>query len=469
MKKIKVLVILFLIMSLTGCSFGGGSSVKAKKVELEVWGVFDAEGAYQEIIDAYQISRPNIKVVYKKFRWQEYEKELVNAWAEGRGPDVFLIHNDWVRKYENKIYPFPGELEIPILRVERGKAFQKDKVVTEVKKTSYSLNNLKKDFVNAVYQDVIYQDQIWGLPLAVDTLGLYYNRKMLDGAGVLEPPRTWQGIIDATKSITRQDSEGNIILSAIAMGTSDNIQRSSDILSLIMMQNDTTMVNSDGQVSMSEKRSSDKTYYPGVDALRFYTDFSSPLKETYTWSEDMPEAVDAFIQGKVAMIFDYAFRFPFLKAQAPSLDIGISTIPHINFLNNQGVDFSDVPNTNVADYWLMTTAKVSENPDEAWDFIVYATTSKYKDVDGKVRYQAGKYIDSTRKPPALRGLIGEYMKDEEMEPFVSHAATAENWYHGRDPEHAKEVLREAIDKVYEGELTTKDAIKYAEKNIESTY
>ena len=465
---IKFTILLILIpLILTGCLLSpSGPKVQAEKVELEFWGVFDSSDAYENIIAAYQLARPNIKINYKKLRWQEYEQKLVEAWAEDRGPDIFLIHNTWVGKYQTKIEPLPEKLTVPVWVVSGG-GLKKKTVKTEVKQiNSPGIEQLKKIFVDTVWKDVVNNNQIWGLPLSVDTLALFYNQSLLDSAGVIEAPKTWEELTQAVKKITRQDSQGDIARSAIALGGADNIFRAFDILSLLMMQNGTQMTSANNKVTFGSASSYERSYFPGERALEFYTDFSQPFKEVYTWNSEMPEATDAFLQGKLAMMFGFAYQLPYLKAQGQHLNFSVAPMLHIN---PDGTDAVVGQSVNLASYWLLTAAKKTKHLNEVWDFILFASANNFKNAKNQLEYQAESYLNKTSKPPALRALINKYKQNPEMEPFVSQVLSAQNWYRGKDAAHVERIFKQMISDVVNGKSDVKEAIRYGVKAAQSTY
>src|SRR3989338_4787221 len=98
--RFTILGSLLLIMGV-GCRVASPEARKASQpVELVWWRVWDPEDTVKEIVQQYQVRRPNVKITYRQLRFEEYEKELLNAWAEGRGPDIFSMHNTWVGAYE---------------------------------------------------------------------------------------------------------------------------------------------------------------------------------------------------------------------------------------------------------------------------------------------------------------------------------------------------------------------------------
>ena len=57
---------------------------------------------------------------------------------------------------------------------------------------SLSLGQVRDLFVDVVSKDVILEDnKIYGLPLSVDTLAMFYNKDLLNNAGISEAPKYW--------------------------------------------------------------------------------------------------------------------------------------------------------------------------------------------------------------------------------------------------------------------------------------
>src|SRR3989344_912354 len=312
---------LLLILPLLGlsCTKGVSQAVReaSRPVTLKYWRVIDDADAFDEIIRAYRAIHPHVTIEYRKFRLEEYEDELLNALAEDRGPDIFSIHNTWMRGYQSKILSLPDTISIPYRTVEG--SIKKEVVWTLKTEKTLRIKDLKTKFPDQVAEDVVLKeadsqgnvkDKIFGLPLSVDSLALFYNKELLNAAGLAKPAEDWSTFQTHVKKLTKQDSSGNITQSGAAIGGSSNVERSSDILSVLMMQNGAPMTDATGYATFNKTPAGleDRTTAPGIEALTFYTDFASPQKEVYTWTENMPNSLDAFIQGKTAYFFGYAYH-----------------------------------------------------------------------------------------------------------------------------------------------------------------
>lgn len=450
--KITLLFLVALIIPATGFSCKWVSPQEKallEPVELTWWGVFDDPQNFSEIIADYKMLHPHIKITYRKLKLEEFEAELLNALAEDRGPDIFMIQNTWVTKYLQKIEPLPNKTKMAY-EVRKKSLGIKEETLIEIKETpSLTPAQIKNDFVDVVSEDVVRENEIYGLPLSIDTLVLFYNRDLLNNAGIPLPPNNWLILQENIKKLTYQDQNGNLIQSGIALGTANNIERATDILSLLMEQNGAIMTN-DRSVTFGAIPPGlpDRTYNPGPEALRFYTDFASPSKEVYTWNETFPNSIDAFAEGRTAMVFGYNYHIPYLEAKRQGkLNYAIAKMPQIE----------GRPEINFANYWVQAVSKKSKHKNEAWDFVQFISKKN----------EAKKYLKKTSKPTALRALIEEQISDDNLKIFAEQLLTSRSWYQGNNAEAMENAFKEMIE-TFRKTDDLKDAINVAIQKIQQT-
>ena len=429
----KITVLLLLAVFLVNAGFGCKSADTATKaamqpITLTYWRVFDDSDAFQEIIAKYKVIHPYITISYRKLRYEEYEKELLNALAEDRGPDVFSIHNTWIKEYETKIVTMPATITMPYPVVT---GTIKKEIISELRTTnSPTLKEIRDNFVDAVSYDVISSDgKVYGLPLSVDTLAMFYNKDLFNNAGISQVPQYWnKEFLQDVKKLTKQDPKKDLVQSGVALGGSSNINRYSDILSVLMMQNGAIMMeNGQTLFNLVPPASRDTGYNPGLEALRFYTDFSNAGKESYTWNDGLPNSLEMFVSGKLAIYFGYAFDLPTIKTQAPKLNFSIAKLPQI--------EGNPPTNINFANYWVEVVSKKSTHQAEAWDFVQFMTKEE----------QAKSYLEKTKKPTALRSLVAAQRTNDDIGVFADQVLTAKSWYKGKNAQAAEDAIKEMID------------------------
>ena len=357
--------------------------------------------------------------------------------AEGVGPDIFLIGNSWIGRYKNKIIqmptiaPYAQEISNPM--------------------PIMNIADVQNNFVDTVSYDALANGNIiYGLPLSVDTLALYYNKDILNNAGISQPPRTWTALKDSISKLRKIEATGKITQAGISLGTARNIEGATDILSLLMLQGGTPMVNYDKTSATFSQNVEvgDNIYSPGVDALKFYTAFADSSKEAYTWNSSMVGSLDNFVQGKSAMMLGYSYHANEIKKRSPHLNFGISECPQI-----RGSEID----VNYANYWTFVVSRNTTSPNVAWDFIKFMTSKE----------EATKYLDVAQVPTARKDLVLTQTEDANLRVFTSQVLTARSWYK-KDSNAVEEIFLNMIDSVNRKEKTYSEAIKYAESRVTQT-
>lgn len=408
----------FLILSGIGCDKLSKEEEQAMKpVSLTFWTVFDDVDQLKKIAESYKSIRSYVTVSIKQVNYEEFDKLFVNALADDVAPDMISVHSRLLRKYVNRLDAMPASVVVANVRTE-GKIKPKT-IVTVEENRMPTKNDIKKLFLTAVADDVIIGDKTYGLPIAFDTLVMYYNKDLLDKAGIPEAPKTWEEFNTAVKKSTIYGKNGEIIQSGTALGTGKNIDNSFDIFSLLMLQNGVTM-ESGGRISFTDGIADNTTQHPSIEALRYYTDFARPTKDVYSWNETSGNALEMFARGKVVFFFGFLYDKPRIRARGPQVKFDIEQVPQLN---------SAVP-VNVANYSLESVVGKSKHKDEAWDFIRYLTLPE----------NIKKYTDATKQPSPLRAQIVSQQEDPDLKPSSLQALSAVNWYRGRDIDATKVVF-----------------------------
>lgn len=332
-KRKKILKILIISIVIIFILLGGYfiltiiNNNSSKNVELIFWGVTKDEKLIQPIIDKYQKENPNIKITYLKKASSQYEKSLSSQLSTDQSPDIVEIHNTWTNKYGQYL----NELPTSILNE------------TEYINTYYNicLTSFKR-----------YDNNIYGIPIEIDSLVIFYNKDIFEKEGIKDTPKNWDEFITLSQKLTKFDEDGNPIQYGAGIGSSSNVTYSSDIFSLMVLQNQVPITKSGKAYLSSNSRLE--------DALLFYTEFITKHK---VWSSTFENDISAFRNGKVAMIFAPS-RFALELGNKSTINYSTFPTPQIYGLNND---------IYLANYWGYSVSDKSSNSKEAWKFIKYLT------------------------------------------------------------------------------------------------
>ncbi len=417
---------------------------RPEQIELVYYKLFDEEAVFAPIIQDYIAQNPNVKISYRKFVDPvEYENLIINELAEGEGPDIFSVPNTWLDKNFKKVIPADPAL--------------------------ISAQSFRDVFVSVAAQDLVRQppgqeqEFVYGIPLTVDTLALYYNKDHFEDK-IPErgkPAVTWEGIKEDVFKLTKQDASfERFEVAGIAMGRHDNITRAIDILYLMLLQQNIDFYDDNGRAIFADNSKSH-------DALDLFTSFALPANKNYSWNQFLADPNSAekeiatFARGKVSMAVGYSFMYQQINDNIASLKqkgldtidpsaIRVAPIPQLTdpAVSNQKRD-------TFAHYQVEVVGRNSKHAAEAWKFLRFLASKE----------NITQYSEKTKKPTSRRDMIEEQKDDPIYGVFVDQIGFAES-LPILDPNGYNQAFTDAIEAVLATQKP-RDAMKVAQEKINS--
>lgn len=435
-----------------------GKEEVGPQAKLEFWNVFDTTETMKPILKNFT-AKTGIRVNYRSFTdLQDYRETLLLELASGGGPDVLAVHNSWLPKYRNLLQPLP-------------------------KTMGFSAKDVARDFVDAVGKSVIFEEeipksdvkkgrvaekQVFGLPMYLDTLALYFNKTFF--RNILSKPYpapelTWAGVREEVIKLSVQDAESpdGFRLAGIALGRADNITRGVDIFYALYQQFGGQNLSEAGLEKVRDD--SGKFYKPLSAALSFITAFSRDSRnKEYSWNaeiaaENPEKEISAFASGKVAMIAGYSYYFESIRDMLEQQkrasgtmielsEVGIAAFPQVR--DPQAGN----PKTAIADFFTLSVAKSSENPFESWQLILDLTSKNSQE----------KYFEATKKPTSRRDLI-ETQKADPLRGIFAEQAVFADILPIADDELFSEAVADVLDGVSNGDLSLEEGMRRLENKF----
>jgi maltose-binding protein MalE len=245
---------------------------------------------------------------------------------------------------------------------------------------------------------------------------------------VVKPAANWNQVREHAEKLTKRLKDSDTITQpAVALGTGNNVHRSGDIVMALMAQNGARIAKDDGAFifhTPGNTTPAKDEALPGARALQFYLDFANPASKAYSWNPDQGDALDAFIQGRLAYYFGYSYDISTIRSRNPRLNFDIASLPQF-----------EKP-VNIANYWMESVSSKAKNKNEAWLFVLETATNK----DALT-----KFLKRTRRASALTELIQTQLDDVDLAVFAQQNLTAQTWYHGKDSKAGDQILVEMIE------------------------
>lgn len=381
-----------------------------------VWGTESAQ-AIEPVFEEFNTVNENFDIRYVQKFPESFNQELLEALASGTGPDMFFMPDNLALSYKNKIFTVPY--------------------------SSYSLASFRNNFVSAgeVFST---EEGILAFPIAVDPLVMYYNRSMLEANGIVYPPVYWDEFANLVPILTKKDEANRIIKSTVALGQYSNVTHAKGILSTLFMQAGNPIVREQNGSFTSVLGNYTGAYSPDL-ALQFYTDFTDPLKNVYSWNRSFSSSSDAFSALDLAFYFGYASEIPALVDKNPNQNFFVAPLPQVR---NSAFKLTGAKVTGVA------ISSSSKNFNTA-----FIAASMMANTDF-----AQKFANALGVAPARRDLLSVLPQDTYSPVFYSSALYARSWL-DPSPQETETIFQSMIEAVLSNNSSISSAIKEASAKI----
>ncbi len=418
LSKFQLILIIFLSISIVAglivLSLSRGSSKERPLGRVVMWGTENQVLFNSFLADTFK-SDKTLQVTYVEKSKANFDQSLVEAIADGVGPDVVLLPESSILRYKNKISPIPY--------------------------TSYSARNYKDTFVQEA-EMFLFPEGVVALPWSIDPLVMYWNRDLFANQGIAKPPRYWDEFLDLPNRLTIKNQANGVTQSAVALGEFGNIVNAKQIISALFLQLGNPIV------SIEPVNGLKATLGDGslVSALRFYTDFSNSTRPVYSWNLSLQADKVAFISGKLAVYFGFASELRDIRDKNPNLNFDVTYFPQLRD-GTERVTFGSLEG--------LAVLQSSKNKNGAFSLL-----GKLSGTDN-----TAKWANLSLLPPARRDLLSTRPSDPFYTVFYDSALWARGWL---DPQYVEssDIFASMIEAVKSGRLSYSQALSQAANKMQ---
>ena len=400
-KRIAVVAITTLMAC---CLTNVGTVPAAEPTEITFWHYMseDKEGKFvNEAIEEFNNSQDEIHVTAQYLPREELMKQYTIGVVSGELPDCGMVDNP-----DHASYASMGVFED----------------ITDLY-NSWDEADFMEGSINSCY----YDDKLYGLPWGNNCLGLFYNKSMLEEAGV-EVPTTWSELEAACEKLTTDTCKG---LAISAIGNEEGT-----------FQYMPWLLSAGGSVDnlTSDESKESMTY------LKDLMDKGYISKECINWTQ--ADAEKQFASGQAAMMINGPWQFSGLSGDAPDLEYGVAKVPKAD----DGDYASVLGGENVA-------ICKGANVEASWKFLTWITS---KEESAKICEAIGRYS------PRADVDVQEMYKDDPLNATFSEILpTAES--RGPSPvwPEISEAIYSAEQEVLSGQKDVDTAMSDAQVKIDA--
>jgi len=396
----------------------GAVQVGTAMADTTINALFMKQAAYSEddvrnMTKDFEAANPGIKVNLEFVPYEGLHDKIV-AGSGAQGYDVVLFDVIW-----------PAE-------------FAKHGIIQDVTSRISPDENAK--VFDGAWSTVEYEGKRWGMRWVLDTTYLFYNKEMLEKAGIANPPKTWDELVADAKTIREKGISKYPIVWSWA-------QAEAVICDYV------TLVDAYGGKFFGDDGKPIFDQGGALDAMKFMEQtvkdgITNPNSKEYL-EEDVRKV---FSNGDAAFALNWTYMYNMANGDPKESKIvgkvGVVPAPGI-----QGKSEFSAVNGSMG----LGIAAKSAHPDEAWKFITYLTSQPVQNKYAKLSLPIWK---SSYDDPAVQA---------GQEDLVAAAKGAINAMYPRPttPNYVEmsTILQKYIQQVVTGQATSEDAMKAAAKQV----
>lgn len=386
---------------------------------ITIWGTFDERLIEASINTINDFDQSLSEVIYEEKSKATFNSEVLEAIAAGEAPDLLLIDDTLLNTNKKRII-----------------SIGRDFLTKETFKNTFAAGS-----------EVYFAEDggIYGIPMFIDPLVMYWNRDLFAAEGIPTPPTTWSEFYDLSKKLTKVDASLNVIQSAISFGEAVNVKNYKEILATLFMQIGNPIVESNNPDGPLPVLSGTEVYPSVTSALSFFTDFSDSSRAFYSWNRSLPASDEMFLSNDLATYFGFGSEIQTLRVKNPNLNFDIAEIPRADGVKKKSV---------YAKFYALVIPKAAPRPEASFKAAVALSSKSNLPV----------FVAETRLTPARLDLISEIQDTADLSVFNREAVYAESFL-DPDPDVTDNLFKTMVEYVTSGRKSINEAVEIADTEL----
>ncbi len=388
----------------------GTTPSQEKKLTVLTWNIPYYEEGFKKWVTDFNKKYPDIKIERLDKKGTEWSTFYQTQVVAGTAPDIVDIQGGLWLEYAAK-----GGL---------------------VDLTGYLKRD--EDYTKRIYPEIlkgwVYEGRNYGVPLYISKTLLFYNKLMFKEAGLTEPPKSFDQILDYARKMTKGEKTGFMTLNFDWLYWPLYAMNGVELLTPDLKK---AAFNTPAALKVTE------TLAKGTQEA---------IINKISWTGRWVEPNGAFAAGTVGMLHAHAPAFLWFKSQA-------------QWVNEDTVGAAHLPGGwSTPNSHSMLISKSCKLPDAAWDFVKISTS-------GEGAYALGVGTNNLTGDRAANEQLIEYFKKnipaavpvlrtqlEHLDKLVG------NWPVAKDAE-IKEAFYPELQSAFLGQKSAKAALDNAEKKV----
>ena len=364
---------------------GGAEGYSGPAVSLSFWNGFTGGDGpiMKQLVEKFNGEHDNIKVTMNTQQWADYYAKLPSAVTAGKGPEVAIMHVDSVATNAAR------------------------RVIQPLDDVAAALKLDEADFAPVPWKAGIYNNQRYAIPLDVHPLGFYYNKVVMEKAGLdpEKPPTTGDEYLTALDTLKSKGVQGH-------WATPFPFTGSMTVQSLLWQFGGEMFSPDATTVTWADE--------PGVKAMTWFTDLVKNGHSPGKLAQDADWV--AINNGKTAFNWNGIWQVNTL-AEGKGKDLGVAALPNIGGKKAAwaGSHQFVLPTLKTPDQNKSTAARVFLNwiSQQSLEWAKAGQVPARNEVRDSAEFKAlkgqatlGSQVDDLHFPPSVPGIQDAFLEWE---------------------------------------------------------
>jgi ABC-type glycerol-3-phosphate transport system substrate-binding protein len=235
--------------------------------------------------------------------------------------------------------------------------------------------------------------------------------------------------------------------SAVSLGDYRNINHAKEILAALFFQTGNPIAvlsfdiqtNRENLKSALDDRIEGAIVSPSEAVLSFYTQFANPVSKEYTWNRSLPNSLDAFVAGDLAIYFGFGSEASIIRTKNPNLDFDTALFPQQKDVHTP-VTYGKLS--------VLAILSSSKNQTGALKAVISMTGT-----DFLKRYQSLSNL-----PPVRRDLLVNVPTDS-LSPILYKSTFYSKGWLDPQPQNTSSIFQTMVESSLAGNAVTSDVIQ----------
>ena len=315
--------------------------------------------------------------------------------------------------------------------------------------SEYLDDNFSEKFFPYLWDAMIYEDGVYGIPFTTDTRVLFYNKDLFKESGLdpERPPKTWEELIEFGNRLDKKNEKDEFDI----MGFYPLYNVGPDVW--IINANGKNYLDSDGKANINTE-TNEKVLSWLIERRQHYgKDVVDRFQSKVDGEQSHP-----FLTQELAMMAGTGTFYRQIKDYAQDFELGVAVLPE--FTEGSG-------NTSWGGGFVVEIPYGAKNKDESWKFIEYLTERHAQTLWGALNFdnvanaEASKAVSESKelskKDQEVYKILDENMKNTILTPTPIRMP---NYFELVNPV-LEDIILERID--------IKKGLESIQKNLEDLY